>query len=204
MPASRRDIVLGMAAAGLVSLLSFFKTRSWYSSHDIFELADPTIMRDVEVAVKEIERWEERAEALRREQYALIASHGDMIDAAGHLAYAKLVRAELEAVGHSMMAREAHNRTLERALEHLYGKLRDGRLVARGRLAPAGARAAKTRIPAEHWETMLFNGDYYTGEHAKVPEAGLKVTYINLDYIGDYTGASNHNVRYVGVELGRS
>lgn len=204
MPASRRNIVFGMVGASLVSWLPFFRKRPWYGSSDIFELADPTIMRDIEVVEKEVARWEARIKALRQEQGLLIASFGRRIDDADRHAYAKLLRAELDVHGQVCEAIAAHGRLLAHALDDIYDKLGDGRLVARGCVARVGASVRRAQIPARHWATLRFNGDYYTGEYAEAPKEGRRVTYINLDHIGDYAGASNDNVRYVGLELARS
>lgn len=193
-------VLILAAAIGGLAIWSYarFGRREWLGSGDIVKkLADPEIMKDVEAAWEDMRRWEQSIEALREERSALAAPYNYLgvvlPPKVAHL-YRKFGNAQLKVDDRVHLAGEAHRRALARALEEVYGKLRDGRLVARGRKAPVTGHGKIIRIPAEHWEVIRFNWDCCSGPFV----------FSDRVKFADFTGASNDDLQYYGVEVARA
>jgi hypothetical protein len=172
-------LAIGIAIGTVVPLAyDKLKIRKWYSSHDIFQLADTKLMEGAVSTEEEIHQLSLRIMDLQEQRANYRVPFGSAPVASESEGMAALTAAVREAHAQSSALLEQRERARQRALGDIIEKLKSGKLIARGYISPAGANSKQIEIPAGHWKLVRFNGDY--------------------------TEAANNNVRYVGLEIARS
>jgi hypothetical protein len=156
------------------------RKRKWYSSEDIFKLADPNLMKDAIVAEEEIQQVVKRIREVQQEREALrirppFGSGPISIESEGLEVLRESAR---EASARNSALQEVREKARMRALQDIYEKLKTGKLVARGYVSPVDSNSKEVEIPAGHWKLIRFNSTY--------------------------TEASNNDIKYVGIEVARS
>ncbi len=150
------------------------KRRQWFSSYDIFKLADPALMKNAVLAEDEIQRLMEKISALReeREKLGLVPSP---VPHASSTAMVALQSAIREASARDIVLHEQHERARARALGDMYEQLKNGELIAKGFKDPLGLHPKETEIPAAYWKFLKFSTDYKEAEGK-----GIKYTAIEI------------------------
>ncbi len=149
----------------------------WYSSYDIFKLADQKLLKDVVITDDEVQQLAAKISALgdERQKLGLIPSP---VPHATSEALAMLQESIREASARNFALHELRERARAGALQDVYEKLQSSRLIARGFVSPVHSYSKETIIPAGHWRFIKFKNNY--------------------------TEASNNGtVRYVGISVAR-
>jgi hypothetical protein len=155
------------------------KIRKWYSSYDIFKLADPNLMKDAVDAEEEIQQIIKKIKEVQQQREALRVPFGGAGPIKFESEALEVLRTNAsEASARNSAIQEVRERAQMRTLQDMYEKLKVGKLIAKGYLSPVDSRSKKVEIPAGLWKFIRFNGDY--------------------------TEASNNNVKYVGIEVAGS
>jgi hypothetical protein len=164
-------LVLGPTS---VIFYSKFKSRTWYSSYDIFKLADPALMRSADVAENEIQELAERILALgeERRNFGLQPDGSINID---RDALEILQAATRRASAQNSAAHDLREKARRMALGDIYNKLTEGKLVARGFKDPLGLNPKEKEIESSYWKFLKFTGDYKEAEGKGIKFTGIEV-----------------------------
>jgi hypothetical protein len=151
-----------------------YKIRKWYSSYDILELADQRLREISDAKRRELHDISVRILDLQKERKSYRAPFGSGPIAPESEGMAILGNAVMQAnLQHSDLMRE-QTFIRENMLDDVYEKLKSGKLIARGFVAPAGSAATQVYIRREHWKIIKFNDSY-------TEAAGDYVRYVGID-----------------------
>jgi hypothetical protein len=154
------------------------KTRTWYSSYEILQLAAPKLMEESAASEAEVHQLALRILDVQEERKRYREPFGSGPISPVSEAMEAFRQAISEASAKSSALREIRDRARRKAGDTLYEQLKTGKLIARGFVSPAGSRSQEVMIPAGYWKLLKFNNDL--------------------------TEASSDNVRYIGVEIARA
>lgn len=150
--------------------------RTWYRGYDIFKLAKPELMKKAIVAEEEVQQLSEKITRLAKEREQYAVPFGSVPVASGeNPGLTALREAAVHAHAAYAAAAELRSRARAGALEDVYEKLRDGRLIARGYIPPLAKNSEEKLIPAGHWRIIQFNSEYTAASSRTVTYVGIAV-----------------------------
>jgi hypothetical protein len=150
--------------------------REWYSSYDIFKLADPKFAKraaDAEEQVaklaQQIDEKERLLFQLNDQRNALVLLQPTATTKLRIVANCTAASLQMTAMQQQLAAARA------KALEDIYEKLKSGKLVARGFRHPIRRHVMEVEIPAAQWRIIHFTGDYSQAQGQGIKYSGIAI-----------------------------
>jgi hypothetical protein len=149
--------------------------RNWFSSYDIFKLANPELMKNAYVAEDEVQKLSEQIRdlAIQRENLRIPFGIGPVSEE--YQPMALLREAAREASAKNIALHELREKARRNALDDLYEKLKVGTLIARGFKDPLGLNPKEVEIEASYWKFLKFTSDYKEAEGKGIKFTGIEV-----------------------------
>jgi hypothetical protein len=154
-------------------------SRQWFSSYKIFDLAEPSLMKAAVGLEESTELAEKHLEDIQRDRQ-LFGFRRNATDAINDLVnpspeMVQWKAAEEEATRKFLTEQRQRDSARAGALEDIYQKLRNGKLVAKGFAPPVGSDSGELEIPVAYWRLIRFNGDYTQAKGQELQYVGITV-----------------------------
>jgi hypothetical protein len=150
--------------------------REWFSSYNIFKLANPKLATRVADAeervarlVQQIDEEERLLLQLEDQRNALVLLQPVATTEMRIVASRTAASLQLAAVQQQLVDARAS------ALEDIYAKLKGKKLVARGFLHPIRRHIMEKEIPAAQWRIIRFTGDYTQAQGPGIKYSGIAI-----------------------------